>query len=218
VAELAIGLMFALARSIVRASRITCAGGWPSMRGVELSGRTVGILGLGRIGRAVAERAAALGCTVIAHDPFVDAEAARELDVRLADRETVVAAADFLTLHLPATSESRGIVNRELLGRMKEGAYLVNTARGELIVEDDLLRALEAGHLRGAALDTLQDEPPAPDNPLLRRDDVIVTPHLGAHTAEAAAAMGRIAVGELLAVLAGETPQFAVPTPERSDP
>ncbi|HEX6507918.1 MAG TPA: NAD(P)-dependent oxidoreductase, partial [Chloroflexota bacterium] len=130
VAELTIGLIFALARSIPRADRATHGGGWPSMRGIEVRGRTVGILGFGRIGRAVAARASALGCVVMAYDPYVDATAAMNSDVCLTSLEEVVAAADFLTLHLPATTESRGLVNRDLLDRMREGAYLVNTARG----------------------------------------------------------------------------------------
>jgi D-3-phosphoglycerate dehydrogenase / 2-oxoglutarate reductase len=218
VAELTIGLMLALARSIVQAARATRAGDWPSMRGVELHGRTVGILGLGKIGCAVAQRAAALGCDVMAHDPYVDVSAAAPLNVRLTSKEEVVASADFLTLHLTATPESFGIVNRELLKRMRRGAYLVNTARGELIVEEDLLWALESGQLRGAALDTLQNEPPARDSSLLERDDVIVTPHLGAHTTEAAGVMGRTTVSELLAVLSDRPARFAVPVPQVGRP
>ena len=213
VAELAIGFIFALARSIPAAQRATAAGEWPSIRGTEVGGKTVGILGLGNIGRAVARRAVGLGCTVVAHDPYVDAGVGPELGIRLAVQDEVVAEADFLTLHLPATTDSRGLVNHAFLARMRKGAYLVNTARGELIVEHDLLQALEDGHLRGAALDTLQAEPPDRDNPLLHRSDVIVTPHIGARTVEATQAMGRMAVRELLAVLEGKTPRYAVPLP-----
>lgn len=210
VAELAIGLIFALSRSLPAAAQATQTGAWPSMHGIEVRGKTVGILGLGAIGKAVARRAVGLGCTVLAHDPYVDAAAVAGLGVRLASQAEVVAQADFLSLHLPAMAESHGLVNRDFLARMRKGSYLVNTARGELVVEVDLLQALEAGHLQGAALDTLRQEPPDPNHPLLHRPDVIVTPHLGARTVEATAAMGRTAVRELLAVLSGETPRFAV--------
>ena len=216
VAELAIGLIFALARSIPAATQATSTGAWPTMRGTEVSGKTVGILGLGHIGKAVARRAVGLGCAVVAHDPYVDAHTGAELGIRLASQAEVVAAADFLSLHVPATAESHGMVNHEFLARMRQGSYLVNTARGELVVEDDLLQALESGHLRGAALDTLQQEPPDSNHPLLHRPDVIITPHIGARTAESTVAMGRTAVRELLAVLSGETPRFPVPLPSRS--
>lgn len=216
VAELAIGLIFALARSIPAAARATSTGAWPSLRGIEVSGKTVGILGLGHIGKAVARRAVGLGCVVTAYDPYVEAHTGSELGLRLASEAEVVASADFLTLHLPALAGSYGIVNRDFLARMRKGSYLVNTARGELVVEEDLLQALESGHLRGAALDTLQQEPPNSNHPLLHRPDVIVTPHIGARTAESTAAMGRTAVRDLLAVLSGEPPLFAVPVPSRT--
>jgi len=210
VAELTIGFIFALARGLGRADRAVRAGAWPTVRGGEVAGKTVGLVGLGRIGAAVARRAVALGCRVVAHDPYANAGVAARLGVRLVPLEEAVAVADFLSLHLPATTETRDLVDRDLLGRMPAGAYLINTARGELVVEDDLLRALERGHLGGAALDTLRVEPPPADHPLLRRDDVLVTPHMGAHTAEAARAMGRLARRDLLAVLAGQPPHHPV--------
>jgi D-3-phosphoglycerate dehydrogenase / 2-oxoglutarate reductase len=210
VAELAIGLIFALARSIPVADRAAREGAWPSMRGIEVRGKTIGILGLGHIGRAVARRAIGLGCTVLAYDPYVDPQAGSELGVGLASQDEVVTQADFLTLHLPAVAGSHGLVNHDFLARMRKGSYLVNTARGELVVEDDLLQALEAGHLGGAALDTLRHEPPDSNYPLLHRPDVIITPHMGARTVEATTAMGRTAVRDLLAVLSGDVPQFAV--------
>lgn len=212
VAELAIGFMFALARSLHRAARTTHTGDWRPLHGIEVAGRTIGLLGFGRIGQAVARRAVGLGCTLVAHDPYVDAASAACLGIRLAALNETVAAADFLSLHLPVTAETRDLVDRDLLARMRDGAYLINTARGELVVEEDLLRALESGRLRGAALDTLRAEPPPADYPLLRRDDVLVTPHAGAHTAEATVAMGRAALRDLLAVLAGQPPRYPVTT------
>lgn len=216
VAELTIGLFFALARSIPRLDRAVRAGVWSSIQGVELAGKTVGIVGLGRIGRAVAHRAAALGCQVVAYDPYVARDDVGVIPLcGLAD---VAAAAHILTLHLPLTAETEGLVDRALLARMREGAYLVNTARGELIVEQDVLWALETGLLRGVALDALRQEPPPADHPFLQRDDVILTPHSGAHTAEASVAMGRTALDDLLAVLAGRPPRFPVTAAKASVP
>jgi len=210
VAELTIGLIFALARGLGHADRAVRAGAWPPLRGGEVAGKTVGLVGLGRIGISVARRAVALGCHVVAHDPYADSGHAARLGVHLAPLEGAVAAADFLSLHLPATPETHDLVDRDLLGRMRPGSYLINTARGELVVEEDLLRALECGQLAGAALDTLRVEPPMPGHPLLRRDDVLVTPHIGAHTAEAARAMGQLALRDLLAVLAGRPPRHPI--------
>jgi D-3-phosphoglycerate dehydrogenase len=204
VAELAIGFIFALARTIPAMDRAVHVGGWPSVRGFEVRGRTVGILGLGRIGLAVARRAIGLGCAVRAYDPYVDARTVKELEIQLGPLDDVVAGADFLSLHLPLTAETHGMVNRDLLQRLPRGAYLINTARGELLVDDDVLWALDSGHLRGAALDTLSEEPPSPDHPFLTRQDIILTPHMGAHTVDAALAMGRMALNDLLAVLSGK--------------
>lgn len=213
VAELAIGLMFALARRIPQGDRLVRAGEYGALPGIELAGRTVGLIGLGRAGREVARRAAALGCTVLAHDPAVSAEQARRVGATLAGRDEVVTEADFLSLHVPVTDATRDLVDAGFLSRMKRGAFLVNTARGELVVEEDLDEALEAGKLAGAALDTTRDEPPRAGNPLLARDDVILTPHSGADTDEARAAMGRAALDDLLAVLDGRAPRHPVVTP-----
>jgi len=217
VAELAIGFMYALARSINRADRLVRGGEWEPVRGIEIAGKTVGILGLGRIGKIVAQRAADMGCTIIAHDPFADKAFAAANSVRLTTLEQVVAEAHFLSLHLPLTPATHGLFNRDMLARMRNGAYLVNTARGELVVEEDLGEALDSGHLSGAALDTLSQEPPPPDQPLLGREDVILTPHIGAHTVEATTAMGRMALNDLLAVLSDHPPRFPV-IPELSIP
>jgi D-3-phosphoglycerate dehydrogenase len=206
VAELTIALVFALARPLIEGRDRVRAGEWPALRGVELAGRTLGLLGLGRIGTLVAAKAAALGLRVLAHDPFV----ANSDVALLVPLETLVAESDYLSLHAPLHDETRGIVGRALLERLKPGAALVNTARGELVDESALLWALDEGPLRAAALDVLAAEPPPPDHPLLGRDDVLVTPHIGPHTAEATTAMGRVALDELLAVLSGRTPRFPV--------
>jgi D-3-phosphoglycerate dehydrogenase / 2-oxoglutarate reductase len=210
VAELAIGLMFALARRIPQQSAAARAGSWRPDQGVQLAGRTVGLLGLGRVGAGVARRAAALGCEVVGFDPAVDAGEASAMGARLAPAGEVAAGADFLSLHLPVTAETTDLVDAGFIAGMREGAFLLNTGRGELVVERDLLDALERGSLAGAALDTLREEPPAPDHPLLARDDVIVTPHIGAQTAEAGTAMGSLALYDLLAVLGGRPPRHPV--------
>jgi D-3-phosphoglycerate dehydrogenase len=206
VAELAIGLMLALARQVLHGDRRVRAGDYGSLPGVQLGGRTVGLVGLGRVGSEVASRAAALGCRVIAHDPAVSESGAAEL----ATLDEVVADADFLSLHAPVTDSTRDLVDAAFLARMKPGAFLVNTARGELVVEEDLAAALEEGRLAGAALDATRDEPPQAGNPLLERADVILTPHTGSDTDEARAAMGRAALDDLLAVLDGRAPKHPV--------
>ena len=185
VAELTLGLLFALAR------------------------RVLGLIGVGRIGSLVAGKATALGMRVLAHDPNVVTNDA----ATITDLGTLAAESDFLSLHVPLTSETRGMIDKRFLGSLKPGVVLVNTARGELIDESALLWALEEGPLKAAALDVLADEPPRPGHPLLGREDVLVTPHIGPHTAEATTAMGRMAVDELLAVLSGRSPRFAVAAP-----
>jgi len=213
VAELTIGLIFALARGIVRADRAVRDNRWPTLQGHQVAGKTLGILGFGQIGRALAMRATALGLTVVAYDPYPDAAFAAAHAVRLAPLDEVVAEARFLSLHLPLTPETDGLVDRDLLASMSRGSYLINTARGELVVEDDLLWALDNEHLAGAALDTLWQEPPPPDHPFLQRGTLILTSHIGANTGESATAMGRVAVAEALAVLSGRQPRFAIAPP-----
>jgi len=206
VAEMTVALLFALARPLVSGRQRANGGEWPALSGVELAGRTLGLVGLGRIGSLVAAKAAALGLAVLAYDPYVSAAAG----VNLVDLGTLVAGSDFVSLHAPLTDQTRGMVDRPLLEQLKPGAALINTARGELINEADLLWALEAGPLRAAALDVLAKEPPGPDHPLLHRDDVLVTPHMGPHTAEATAAMGERALDDLLAVLSGRAPRYPI--------
>lgn len=210
VAELAIGLMLALGRRLCQADRATHCGEWRRYSGVGLRGKTVGLVGLGSIGREVAARLAGFGCRVVAADPYVRPEAAAGLRVRLVELDELLASADFVSLHPAATPETTGMVNAGFLGKMKAGAYLVNTARGELIDEAALQQALESGRLAGAALDCFRREPPAADHPLLRLPQVIATPHMGAHTDDATDTMGRMALAACLAVLRGERPAHVV--------
>ncbi|GIV70525.1 phosphoglycerate dehydrogenase [Caldilinea sp.] len=210
VAELTIGLMIALARSIPTADAATKAGQWPRFTGVALEGKTVGLIGFGSIGQQTARRLQGFDCHILTYDPAVAPEVARTHQVEWAPLEEVVAQADFLSLHLPLTPATRGMVNADFLARMKPGAFLINTARGELIDDDALVEALTSGRLRGAALDVFSREPPDPRHPLLKLPNVIVTPHAGAHTDAAMNAMGWGALRDCLAVLRGETPQHRV--------
>ena len=186
-AEHTIAMLIALARSIPQASSSLKAGRWDRKKfiGVELLGKTLGIVGLGRIGRVVASRARALGMLIVAYDPFIAPEQARDLEIELAPLDEVYARADFLTVHTPLTSETRGLVDRDAIGKMKRGARIINCARGGLIDEEALYEALTSGAIAGAALDVFIEEPPPADHKLLQLDQVIVTPHLGASTKEA---------------------------------
>jgi D-3-phosphoglycerate dehydrogenase len=185
-AEHTIGLLVALARNIPQAHAALKQGRWErsAWGGVELAGKTLGVLGFGRIGQQVARRAVGLGMRVVAYDPFVAADRMRELGAEHADTaEAVLAAADFLTLHLPLTDDTRGFLDRAAFARMRPGVRVVNAARGELVDEDALAEAVRSGQVAGAAIDVFSAEPY--DGPLLELDGVVVTPHLAASTDEA---------------------------------
>ena len=186
-AEHTIALLISLARSIPQANSSLKAGRWERKKfiGVELQGKTLGIVGLGRIGRVVASRARALGMQIVAYDPFIAPEQARDLEIELAPLDDVYARADFLTVHTPLTADTRGLIDRDVFSKMKHGARLINCARGGLVDEDALYEALTNGSIAGAALDVFSQEPPAADHRLLQLDQVIATPHLGASTTEA---------------------------------
>ncbi len=170
----------------------------------------MGLLGFGAVGRQVARRLGGFGCRVLAYDPFPDPAAAAELGVELVSFDSVLAQSDFLSLHLPVLPETRYLVNANFLLHMKDGAFLVNTARGELIDEAALVEALQSGKLRGAALDVFPVEPPAADHPLLQLPQVLVTPHISSHTDVATRNMGSMALAECLRVLRGEAPRYRV--------
>ena len=210
VAELTIALILSLARSLVEASVATRAGGWPRMNGISLEGKCVGLLGFGAIGRQVARRLAGFDCRIVVTDPFTTAEAAQQAGTAWASLEEMLPQADFVSLHVPLTAETREIVDEQFLLRMKRGAFLINTSRGELIQERALVEALKNGSLRGAALDVFSKEPPGPDHPLLALPQVMVTPHCAAHTDGSIHNMGQMAVSECLAVLRGEQPRYQV--------
>lgn len=185
-AEHALAMLFALARQIPAANASTHAGKWEKSKfmGVELAGKTLGIIGCGNIGGVVADRARGLKMKVIANDPYLSAERAETLGVEKVELDQLYARADFITLHVPATEATRGMINAASLAKMKFGVRIVNCARGALVVEDDLKAAIEAGHVAGAALDVFAEEP-ARASPLFGLPQVVATPHLGASTVEA---------------------------------
>jgi D-3-phosphoglycerate dehydrogenase len=185
-AEHAIAMLFATARQIPAADSSTQAGKWEKSRfmGVELTGKTLGLIGCGNIGSIVAERALGLRMRVLAFDPFLSEDRARDLGVEKGDLEAVLARSDFITLHTPMTDQTRGMINKASLAKCKPGVRIVNCARGGLVVEEDLAEALKSGQVAGAAFDVFTVEP-AKDNPLFGCPNFIATPHLGAATEEA---------------------------------
>jgi D-3-phosphoglycerate dehydrogenase / 2-oxoglutarate reductase len=203
-AEHTIGLLVALSRNIPQAHAALKQGRWERSRfaGVELAEKTLGVLGFGRIGQQVGRRAVGLGMKVVAYDPYVAGERFRELGVeRLDTVDGVLAVADFLTLHLPLTDETRGAIGAEAFARMRDGVRLVNAARGELVDEAALVEALSSGKVAAAALDVFAEEPYA--GPLLELDNVVVTPHLAASTEEAQDRAGVIVAEQVAAALEG---------------
>ena len=213
-AEHTIGLLVALTRNIPQAHAALKQGRWErkAYGGVELADKTLGVLGFGRIGQQVARRAAGLGMRVVAYDPFVSPDRFRELGVeRVESEREVYAAADFLTLHLPLTDQTRGSINAKAFGRMRSGVRIVNAARGALVDEDDLLEALKSGKVGGAALDVFSTEPYT--GPLLELDNVVATPHLAASTEEAQDRAGVIIAEQVAAALDGGLVSNAVNIP-----
>jgi D-3-phosphoglycerate dehydrogenase / 2-oxoglutarate reductase len=213
-AEHTIGLLVALARNVPQAHAALKQGRWERSRwaGVELADKTLGVLGFGRIGQQVARRAAGLGMNVVAYDPFVARDRFRELGAEPAESaEALYAAADFVTLHLPLTPETRGSIGRDAFARMRDGVRLVNAARGELVDEEALVEALLTGKIAAAALDVFSEEPYR--GRLLELDNVVVTPHLAASTAEAQDRAGLIVAEQVAAALQGRLVTNAVNIP-----
>ncbi len=214
-AEHTMALLLSLARNIPQAHGALVAGRWERSQhsGVELLDKTVGILGFGRVGQLVAERAQGFGMKVVAYDPYVGAERYRESGVTQAvDPDDLYAAADFITIHLPKTPETEGWLNAAAFAKMKDGVRILNVARGPLIVDEDLQAALDSGKVAGAALDVFHSEPMT-EHPLFSYPNVIVTPHLGASTSEATDRAGFQAAEQVVAALTGGAVTSAVNVP-----
>ncbi|OGQ03276.1 MAG: phosphoglycerate dehydrogenase [Deltaproteobacteria bacterium RBG_19FT_COMBO_58_16] len=199
-AEHAVSMMMALARKIPQATASMKAGKWEKKKfeGTEMTNKTLGILGVGNIGSVVASRAQGLKMNVIAYDPFISAEAADKLGIALVSMDDLFKKSDFISIHVPLTNDTRGLVNAEAIAKMKTGVKIINCARGGIVNEPDLAAAIKEGKVSGAAFDVFEQEPPAPDNPLLALEEGIVTPHLGASTAEAQESVA-VAVAEQMA-------------------
>lgn len=209
VCELAFGLMLALARSIPQLDHAVKQGEWPRRNGIELSGKKLAVLGLGAIGRKLAARAQVFGMEVCTYDPYVDEGYARAAGIEICDLPTAISDADFISLHMPLSADTRHILGADEIASMKDGVYIVNTARGGLIDEDAAHEALQSGKIAGLGLDVFESEPVSA-SPLLKLDSVITTPHAGAHTREAIGGMGMMAVTNLIAVLTGSECPYTV--------
>lgn len=207
VAELAVGHMISLARNLVFSDRSMRAGKWEKKKykGVELQYKVLGLVGAGRIGAEVAKRAKAFEMRILAFDPYLKGRIAREIGVELVELPRLLKEADFVSIHAVLTDKTRGLIGKEQLETMKETAYLVNCARGGIVDEAALADALKDGLIAGAALDVFENEPPT-DSPLLRFENIHLTPHLGASTKEAQVRAGKIVAEQVLKVLDSERP------------
>jgi D-3-phosphoglycerate dehydrogenase len=210
-AEHSMALLLAQARNVPQAHAALVSGKWERSKweGVELHGKTLGVVGLGQIGALVAQRALSFGMHLCAYDPYVSSERARQMGVELMSLEDLVGVADFLTIHLPKTSETAGLIGSELLERAKPGLRIVNAARGGILDEDALASAIRSGRVAGAALDVFSVEP-CTESPLFEFDNVVVTPHLGASTVEAQDKAGLTIAEQVNLALAGDFVPFAV--------
>jgi D-3-phosphoglycerate dehydrogenase len=209
VADLAMALLLALLRRIPEASASVKAGRWDRFVGHGLSGKRLGILGLGRIGQNVARRAKGFGVELLGADPVWPEDAAREIGIRRVDIRDLLAESEIISLHAPLTPETEGLIGEHEIALMKPGVWIVNTSRGKVVNEKAMYEALASGKIAGYATDVFETEPPA-GSPLLSLPNVIGTPHMGTHTRESIRCMGDRVVGAVLGVLRGERPEHVV--------
>ena len=211
VAELTIALMLALARELPRGDASMKAGKWEkkSFLGTELAGKTLGLVGIGFVGSRVAAKAKGLDMKVQVHDPFVSPDESKRLGVEMVELDALLASSDYVSLHLPKTPETTGMVNKQMIAKMKRGVYLVNCARGGIVNDADLLSGLNSGQLAGAAVDVYDSEPPA-DWALAKHPRVISLPHIGASTVEAQETVARMIAEQVGAYLTTGKVKFAV--------
>ena len=209
VCELAFGMMLCAARNLAELHSRVSAGEWPKSRGIELCGKTLGIIGMGAIGKHLATRALAFGMTVQAYDMYFDQAFADAHGIRRAELPELLATSDFISIRVPYTPETRHLIGRESIRTMRKGAVIINTARGGIVDEEAAAEALRAGQLGGIGLDAFEEEP-LKDSPLKGLPNVILTPHTGANTADAVAAMSRMSVENLIDVLSGRPCRYIV--------
>ena len=209
VADLTFAMILALSRKLIANDAKLKQGIWDPILANDVHYKTIGIMGLGRIGRAVARRATAFRMQVLGYDPFVNSHALKEAEIKAVEPDELYAASDFVSLHLPATPETKGMINARVLGLMKASSFLINTARGSLIDEEDLVDGLESKQIAGAGLDVFASEP-ANDSPLISLPNVLASPHLAGNTRETMRITGSMAVDNALAVVAGAWPDDVV--------
>jgi D-3-phosphoglycerate dehydrogenase len=209
VAELAMGLLLCIVRHVPELNQKTKDGQWPRSNGIELRGKTFGILGLGAVGKTIARIAAGFSMNVMAYDPVINTEYAHANGIVYATFSEVIENADFLSLHLPLDENTHNVISADVMKSMKKGAIIINTSRGGLIDEDAAYQFLKSGHLGGLGLDVYREEPP-PASPLFALDNVVLTPHTAAHTAEATGAMAALSVQNLIDVLSGRDCAYTV--------
>ena len=214
VAEHTMGLILALSRKIAIADSSVKQGKWEKSKfmGIELNGKILGVIGMGRIGSQVVTRSKAFGMETIVYDPYITEKTASELGVTVVDFETLIKKSDVMTIHVPLTSETKYLIGKEQLEMMKENAFLVNCARGGIIKECDLYEALSTGKIRGAGLDVFENEPPE-NSPLLELDNVVLTPHIAASTSEAQRDAAIIVANEIKKVFKGQSPKNVINMP-----
>ena len=216
VPEHILALMFALARRVTKADYSVKSGNWDyrEFAGVDIEGKTLGIIGFGRIGRALAKKAFALGMKVICYDPYIaDVDAHISKHVQFDSFDNVVSNADFLSICAPLTSLTKGLINRDVFAKMKPSSYLINTARGAIVSESDLYEALSNNTIAGAAIDVMEQEPPAVDNKLFNLQNIIITPHIAWFTEEATQRLEFTVAKGIIDVLNDKTPEY-VANPE----
>lgn len=210
VAEHVFMLMLAVQRQLIPLNHMIRAGQWGGPMSVPLRGQTLGLVGFGRIGQSVASRANAFGMRVVTCDPFASTDTAKQHDVELVEFESLLCEADIISIHAPLNDQTAGLFNARSIGMMKQGSVLINTARGGLVVESDLVQALKSGHVRAAGLDVFEREPVADDNPLLQLDNVVLTPHRAGAETLAQYDMGVEAARCIVELYAGRWPAGCV--------
>jgi phosphoglycerate dehydrogenase-like enzyme len=217
VAEHTLALMLGLTRHLPARDHAVKSGGWPRLMSQPLRGRTLGLAGLGRIGKAVAVRALAFEMKVLAYDPVPDHAFCNNHGITLVAFDQLLAESDFLSLHLPLTTETRGVINRDRLAQMKRGSVLINTSRGPLVCEDALVEALRRGHVAGAGLDVFETEPPPANHALFACDNVVLTPHAAGVDIQSLGDMARSAAEAIVSLRRGEWPAEKMVNPQVRD-
>jgi D-3-phosphoglycerate dehydrogenase len=213
VADQAMAMLLACARGLFPSAKIAREAKWDFKRMPQLArirGQTLGLLGIGRIGSAVAARAKSFGLRILAYDPYVSAETIRQSGVQLVDLDGLLRESDFVSIHVPLDRETLGLIGDNALMKMKPTAYLINVARGKIVDQTALCRALQSGRIAGAALDVLETEPPHVDDPILNLENVILTPHAAWYSEQSRLDMRHRAVGQVVSVLKGELPYSLV--------